>query len=39
MDADNTIERCYDVTSRTLKWTFHDHVQGVDLRERSRRTW
>jgi fructose-bisphosphate aldolase class I len=33
MDADNTIERCYDVTSRTLKWTFHElHVQGVDLR-------
>ena len=33
MDADNTIERCYDVTSRTLEWTFHElHVQGVDLR-------
>jgi len=33
MDADNTIERCYDVTSRTLKWTFHELiVQGVDLR-------
>jgi fructose-bisphosphate aldolase class I len=33
MDADNTIERCYEVTSRTLKWTFHElHVQGVDLR-------
>ncbi|HET8969155.1 MAG TPA: class I fructose-bisphosphate aldolase [Gaiellaceae bacterium] len=33
MDADNTIERCYDVTSRTLKWTFHElHVQGVELR-------
>jgi len=32
MDADNTIERCYEVTSRTLKWTFHElHVQGVDL--------
>jgi fructose-bisphosphate aldolase class I len=32
MDADNTIERCHDVTSRTLKWTFHElHVQGVDL--------
>jgi fructose-bisphosphate aldolase, class I len=31
MDADNTIERCYDVTSRTLKWTFHElTVQGVD---------
>jgi fructose-bisphosphate aldolase class I len=33
MDADNTIERCSDVTSRTLKWTFHELiVQGVDLR-------
>jgi fructose-bisphosphate aldolase, class I len=33
MDADNTIERCYGVTSRTLKWTFHELlVQGVDLR-------
>jgi fructose-bisphosphate aldolase, class I len=33
MDADNTIERCYEVTSRTLKWTFHELVvQGVDLR-------
>jgi fructose-bisphosphate aldolase class I len=33
MDADNTIERCYDVTSRTLKWTFHELlVQRVDLR-------
>jgi fructose-bisphosphate aldolase class I len=33
MDADNTIERCFDVTSRTLKWTFHElGVQGVDLR-------
>jgi len=33
MDADNTIERCYDVTSRTLKWTFHElHVQNVDFR-------
>ena len=33
MDADNTIERCYDVTSRTLKWTFHElNVQRVDLR-------
>ena len=31
MDADNTIERCYEVTSRTLKWTFHELiVQGVD---------
>jgi len=33
MDADNTIERCYEVTARTLKWTFHELVvQGVDLR-------
>ena len=33
MDADNTIERCYDVTARTLKWTFHELlVQRVDLR-------
>ena len=33
MDADNTIERCFDVTSRTLKWTFHELlVQRVDLR-------
>jgi fructose-bisphosphate aldolase, class I len=33
MDADNTIEHCYDVTSRTLKWTFHELlVQRVDLR-------
>ena len=33
MDADNTVERCYDVTSRTLKWTFHELlVQRVDLR-------
>ena len=32
MDADNTIERCYEVTSRTLKWTFHELVvQRVDL--------
>jgi fructose-bisphosphate aldolase class I len=31
MDGDNTIERCYDVTSRTLEWTFHElTVQGVD---------
>ncbi len=27
MDADNTIERCYDVTARTLKWTFHELVR------------
>ena len=33
MDADNTIERCYDVTARTLEWTFHElTVQGVDLK-------
>ena len=33
MDADNTIERCFDVTSCTLKSTFHELlVQGVDLR-------
>ncbi len=33
MDGDNTIERCYDVTSRTLKWTFRElDVLGVDLR-------
>ena len=32
MDADNTIERCYDVTVRTLHWVFHELlVQGVDL--------
>ncbi len=32
MDADNTIERCYDVTARTLHWLFHElGVQGVDL--------
>jgi fructose-bisphosphate aldolase class I len=31
MDADNTIERCYDVSARTLEWTFHELVvQGVD---------
>jgi fructose-bisphosphate aldolase class I len=33
MDADNTIERCFEVTSRTLEWTFHElGVQEVDLR-------
>jgi fructose-bisphosphate aldolase class I len=33
MDADNTIERCYGVTARTLHWVFHElGVQGVDLR-------
>jgi fructose-bisphosphate aldolase class I len=33
MDADNTIERCYDVTARTLEWTFHELVvQGADLK-------
>ncbi len=32
MDADNSIERCSEVTSRTLKWTFHElAVQRVDL--------
>ena len=33
MDADNTIERCYEVTAKTLHWTFHElNVQRVDLR-------
>jgi fructose-bisphosphate aldolase, class I len=32
MDADNTIERCYEVTARTLHWTFHElGVQNVDF--------
>src|SRR5262245_4536518 len=32
MDADNTIETCYDVTSRTLVALFEElHEQGVDL--------
>ncbi len=32
MDADNTIERCYEVTARTLHWTFTElEVIGVDL--------
>jgi len=32
MDADNTIERCFEVTARTLHWLFHELlVQGVDL--------
>ncbi len=32
MDADNTIERCYEVTARTLHWVFHELlVQRVDL--------
>ena len=33
MDADNTIERCYDVTARTLHsgCSTSSHVQGVDL--------
>jgi fructose-bisphosphate aldolase, class I len=31
MDADNTIDRCYEVTARTLHWTFSElHAQGVD---------
>ena len=33
MDADNTIERCSEVTAHTLHWVFHELlVQGVDLR-------
>jgi fructose-bisphosphate aldolase class I len=33
MDADNTIERCYQVTALTLHWTFTElDIQGVDLR-------
>jgi fructose-bisphosphate aldolase, class I len=33
MDADNTIERCYEVTARSLHWVFHElGVQGVDLK-------
>jgi len=33
MDADNTIERCYEVTASTLHWVFHELlVQDVDLR-------
>jgi fructose-bisphosphate aldolase class I len=33
MDADNTIERCYEVTARTLESTFHElGFQGVDLK-------
>jgi fructose-bisphosphate aldolase class I len=32
MDADNTIERCYEVTARTLHWVFHELLdQSVDL--------
>ena len=32
MDADNTIERCFEVTARTLHWVFHELlVQRVDL--------
>jgi fructose-bisphosphate aldolase class I len=32
MDADNTIERCFEVTSQTLEWTFHElGLQEVDL--------
>ena len=32
MDADNTIEACYDVTSRTLEATYEElYDQGVDL--------
>jgi len=33
MDADNTIERCYEVTAQTLHWTFHElGALGVDLK-------
>ena len=33
MDGDHTIERCYEVTARTLHWVFHElGVQGVDFR-------
>lgn len=33
MDADNTIERCYEVTAFTLHWTFTElDIQDVDLR-------
>ena len=32
MDADDTIERCFEVTARTLHWVFHELlVQRVDL--------
>ena len=32
MDADNTIERCYEATALTLHWTFAElEVLGVDL--------
>jgi len=31
MDADNTVERCHEVTAQTLHWTFHElGAQGVD---------
>jgi fructose-bisphosphate aldolase class I len=33
MDADNTIERCYEVTALTLHWTFTElDIQSVDLK-------
>jgi fructose-bisphosphate aldolase, class I len=33
MDADNSIDICFDVTARTLKWTFHElNVERVDLK-------
>ena len=33
MDADNTIERCHEVTASSLHWTFAElDVQGVDLK-------
>jgi fructose-bisphosphate aldolase class I len=33
MDADNTIERCHEVTALTLRWTFAElDIQRVDLK-------
>ena len=33
MDADNSIERCYEATAHTLHWTFHElGVHDVDLK-------
>ena len=33
MDADNSIERCYEVTAHTLHWTFHElGAHDVDLK-------
>ncbi|HSJ94619.1 MAG TPA: class I fructose-bisphosphate aldolase, partial [Gaiellaceae bacterium] len=32
MDADNSIDRCFEVTAQTLHWTFHELLaQRVDL--------